>query len=117
MAAAGVRKRANERELVRELRLQGEQLRELHPRNLAGDGAEWATVLAADLGLGIVGVQMRAAAPQPDENHRGALLFGERRIFRTEPEEAGPAEAAERREAEPHETAPIQRAGAGAEGG
>ena len=62
-----------DRELVGDLRIHREQLGQLHARHVRGDGLERTAVLAADVGLGIVGIDVGLATREPDHDDRLAL--------------------------------------------
>ena len=66
-----VRDRANQREAVGELGVQGEQFAHLKPRDPRGDRREVAAVLEGGVRLEVVGVEVREPACQPDQDDGG----------------------------------------------
>ena len=105
MPAPGVRHRAEDRELVRELGLSRQQLGEAKPGRPGGDRRERPPVVGRDIRLGVVRIQVAATPAQPDEDHRRrpARL---RRGLRPQPEQPRQRERPETGHPGPQELAP-----------
>ena len=110
MATGRLLHRPQHGELVGDPRLPGEELRELHPGDLRLDRLEGPTVLARDIGLGVVGVDVGGATGEPNHDHGGRLLAGGRRLG-PRPENTGEREPPEAGHADAEELAAPHRAG------
>ena len=73
MAAHVVVQRADDREFVGDLGLQGEVFADVHARNVCGDGSELAAGCRGCVGLEIVGFQLRGATMLIEHDDGGSF--------------------------------------------
>ena len=112
MATRPVGHRADERELVGHLRVEREQLRDVHPGHVRGDDVEGAAIIGARVGLGVVGVNVRQPADEPDHDDGGLLLLRLAGVLRAKAQQTGQAQRGKASETDVHEPAPAHGAGA-----
>src|SRR5689334_8724754 len=86
-------------EFIRNLRLIGKQLAELHAWNFASDRVKLAPELARRIGLHVIGLHVTGPAAQANHDDRFAASLSRYRTRCFEAEEVGKSEAAERKPA------------------